>query len=78
MTGEVTLRGDVLPVGGVREKILAAKRYGVKTVLLPSENRLETSEMPHWVLKGLELHFVSKLEEVFRFSMGEKKANVSG
>lgn len=77
MTGEVTLRGDVLPVGGVREKILAAKRYGVKTVLLPSENRLETSEMPHWVLKGLELHFVSKLEEVFRLSMGEKKTNAS-
>lgn len=71
MTGEVTLRGDVLPVGGIREKILAAKRYGITTVLLPSDNKLEASEMPHWVLKGLEVIYVSKLDDVFEFTMRE-------
>lgn len=73
MTGEVTLRGDVLPVGGIREKVLAAKRYGFKTVLLPEGNRLEAGEMPRWVLRGLELVFVNDLEEVFRRSMTREK-----
>ncbi len=73
MTGEVTLRGDVLPVGGIREKVLAAKRYGFKRVILPEGNRLEAGEMPRWVLKGLELVFVSDLEEVFRRSMSREK-----
>ncbi|MFA5621308.1 MAG: endopeptidase La [Thermovirgaceae bacterium] len=73
MTGEVTLRGDVLPVGGIREKVLAAKRYGFKIVLLPEGNRLEAGEMPRWVLRGLELVFVNDLEEVFRRSMTREK-----
>lgn len=73
MTGEVTLRGDVLPVGGIREKVLAAKRYGFKRVILPEGNRLEAGEMPRWVLKGLELVFVSSLEEVFRRSLVREK-----
>jgi len=78
MTGEVTLRGDVLPVGGIREKILAAKRYGIVTVLLPMDNRIEISEMPSWVLKGLELIFVRKLEEVFEHAIEQEKANAAG
>lgn len=78
MTGEVTLMGDVLPVGGIREKILAAKRYGVNTVLLPFDNKLETSEMPHWVLKGLDLIYVRKLEDVFGFAMGNGKPDATG
>ncbi|MDO9509032.1 MAG: endopeptidase La [Thermovirgaceae bacterium] len=78
MTGEVTLRGDVLPVGGIREKILAARRYGVGTVLLPMDNRLETSEMPHWVLKGLDLVFVRKLEEVFGYAIEQEKSDAAG
>lgn len=77
MTGEVTLRGDVLPVGGIREKILAAKRYGVTTVILPFDNKLETSEMPHWVLKGLELLFVRTLEEVFELTIGNGKSDAA-
>lgn len=78
MTGEVTLRGDVLPVGGIREKILAAKRYGVKTVLLPFGNKLETGEMPRWVLKGLDLIYVRKLNDVFAFTMGTGNNDTTG
>jgi ATP-dependent Lon protease len=78
MTGEVTLRGDVLPVGGIREKILAAKRYGIKKVLLPKENRIEAAEMPRWVLKGLELVFVGDLMEVFEKVIGECETDGQG
>ena len=75
MTGEVTLRGDVLPVGGIREKVLAAKRYGFRNVILPEGNRLEAGEMPRWVLRGLDLVFVSGLEEVFQYSMSRERDN---
>lgn len=75
MTGEVTLRGDVLPVGGIREKVLAAKRYGIRIVILPEGNRLEAGEMPKWVLRGLDLVFVSGLKEVFQHSMTKEGDN---
>ena len=65
MTGELTLTGRVLPVGGIREKVIAAKRAGIKTVLLPEANRRDYDEMPEYLKPGLEVHFVGQFEEVF-------------
>lgn len=66
MTGEVTLRGRVLPVGGLKEKILAAKRAGIYEVILPSKNKEEVMEdLPSYVREKMKLHFVDHLEEVF-------------
>jgi ATP-dependent Lon protease len=64
MTGEITLRGDVLPIGGVKEKVLAAKLAGVETVLLPKLNRRDLVEVPETVKKGLTFHFVEHMGEV--------------
>ncbi len=67
MTGEITLRGNVLPVGGLKEKILAAKRTGIKNVILPKDNRDEVMEdLPTFVRKDLNLIFVEHVEEVFK------------
>jgi ATP-dependent Lon protease len=64
MTGELTLTGKVLPVGGVRQKVLAAFRAGIREVVLPSKNRKDLEEIPPEVLERLELHFVEHVEEV--------------
>ena len=64
MTGEITLTGHVLPVGGIREKLVAAKRAGVKEVILPAANRGDYAELPETVREGLEVHFVSRYPEV--------------
>ena len=64
MTGEVTLRGRVLPIGGLKEKLLAALRSGVKTVLIPEENIRDLKEIPEIVTKGMEIVPVSRMEEV--------------
>jgi ATP-dependent Lon protease len=63
MTGEVTLSGLVLPVGGIREKVLAAKREGIKRVILPARNRLDVKEIPKELLKGLKFSYIEKIEE---------------
>lgn len=65
MTGEITLRGQVLPIGGVKEKLLAAQRAGITTVLLPEENRKDLEEVPKTVVKKLDIHFVDKASDVF-------------
>jgi ATP-dependent Lon protease len=64
MTGELTLTGQVFPIGGVREKLIAARRAGIKEILLPEDNRGEYEEVPEHVRKGLTIHFVKRFEEV--------------
>jgi ATP-dependent Lon protease len=64
MTGEITLRGRVLPIGGFKEKVLAAHRAGLKTVLLPSKNKKDVIEIPKRVRRDLQLIFVDRMEEV--------------
>ncbi len=65
MTGEITLRGKVLPVGGIRDKVLAAHRAGVKTVILPKRNEADLRDVPEAVRRELEFHFVEAVDEVF-------------
>ncbi|MEC8616566.1 MAG: endopeptidase La [Bacteroidota bacterium] len=69
MTGEVTLRGDVLPVGGIKEKILAAKRAGIKHILLPEANKKDVDDIKVDYLKGLDFKYVKKMEDVIQFSL---------
>lgn len=64
MTGEITLRGHVLPVGGIREKVLAAKRQGIYAVVLPEANRVDVEQLPAWIRKGLSLTYVRHLSQV--------------
>ena len=71
MTGEITLRGRVLPIGGLKEKLLAALRSGIKTVLIPSENEKDLAEIPDNVKKGLEIIPVSRVEEVLKHALAE-------
>lgn len=69
MTGEVTLRGRVLPIGGLKEKILAAKMAEVKTVLVPKENEKDIEEIPEEIKEGIEILFVENMEEVARHAL---------
>jgi len=64
MTGEMTLTGHAFPVGGIREKIIAARRIGLKELILPEENRGEFEEVPDYIRKGLKVHFASVFSEV--------------
>jgi ATP-dependent Lon protease len=69
MTGEVTLRGRVLPIGGVKEKVLGAVRAGIKTVILPKENAADLEDLPEEVRKSLEVHLVEELGEVLTLAL---------
>ncbi len=73
MTGEITLRGKVLPVGGIREKILAAKRAGITDIILCAENRRDIEEIPAEYLSGLEFHYVSNISEVWKIALLDEK-----
>jgi len=69
MTGEVTLHGDVLPVGGIKEKCIGAIRSGVKTVILPLENKDSADDLSEDIKKQLKFHFVTKVEEVLALAL---------
>jgi ATP-dependent Lon protease len=72
MTGEITLRGRVLPIGGLKEKLLAALRGGIKTVLIPEENAKDLVEISESVKKGLEIVPVSRMDEVLARALVRK------
>ena len=69
MTGEITLRGKVLPVGGIKEKILAAKRAGIKEIILSKENLKDVSEIKDIYIDGLEFHYVNEIKEVLSIAI---------
>ncbi|WP_431309761.1 endopeptidase La [Klebsiella pneumoniae] len=69
MTGEITLRGQVLPIGGLKEKLLAAHRGGIKTVLIPDENKRDLEEIPDNVIADLDIHPVKRIEEVLTLAL---------
>jgi ATP-dependent Lon protease len=69
MTGEVTLRGKVLPVGAIKEKVLAAHRAGISTVILPRENEKDLEEIPQHVRRDLDIHFVENMEQVLKVAL---------
>ena len=72
MTGELTLTGKVLPIGGVKEKVIAAKRSKLKTLIFPKDNQRDVEELPPHVKKGVEFHFVDYYEEVFNVAFKRK------
>ncbi len=69
MTGEITLRGKVLPIGGLKEKLLAALRGGIKTVIIPGENKKDLKEIPNEVTHGLQIHPVEWIDEVLQLAL---------
>ena len=74
MTGEITLRGKVLPVGGIKEKILAARRAGIKEIIMCERNKKDLEEVNEKYIKGLEIHFVSTVEDVLEIALLNQKA----
>ena len=70
MTGELTLTGQVLPIGGVKEKIIAARRVGCKYLLFPEANQKDFDELPEYLKKGLTVHFAARYEDVYRCAFG--------
>jgi ATP-dependent Lon protease len=69
MTGEITLRGKVLPVGGIKEKVLAARRAGIERVILPQRNEKDVDEIPAKLLQGLELTYVGTIDEALAHAL---------
>ncbi|HEX4924705.1 MAG TPA: endopeptidase La [Bdellovibrionales bacterium] len=77
MTGEITLRGNVLPVGGIKEKVLAAHRAGCRTIILPKRNKPDLAEIPPDVVSQLKVHFVETIEELFEIVLGLPRVSES-
>ena len=75
MTGEITLRGRVLPIGGLKEKLLAAKNAGIRLVLVPEKNRPDVAEISSEIKKGLEIRFVSHMDEVLKAALVKNSEN---
>jgi len=73
MTGEITLRGKVLPVGGIKEKILAAKRANIKEIILCHENKNDIDEIKPEYIEGLTFHYVKEMNEVLKIAITEQK-----
>ena len=72
MTGEITLRGKVLPVGGIKEKILAAKRAGITDIVMCQENEKDILEIPEIYLKGVQFHYVENVQDVWNFALSDE------
>src|SRR6202035_5111571 len=72
MTGEVTLTGQVLPIGGVKEKVLGAKRAGIKKIVLPKRNEMDLDDVPKEVRDTIQFSFVEELSEVFAHALGKR------
>jgi len=72
MTGEVSLTGKVLPVGGIKEKIMGGRRAGIKSIILPSANRRDYDEIPDYLKEGLDVHFAENYETVYEVALGDK------
>lgn len=72
LLGEISLRGKVLPVGGIKEKVIAAKRAGVDTVILPNDNRKDFDDLPQVVKDDVTVHFADTYEDVYRVAFGEE------
>lgn len=73
MTGELTLTGKILPIGGVKEKVIAARRSKLKTLIFPKDNQRDFDELPAYIKKGIKVHFVENYEEVFHVAFPSKK-----
>ena len=71
MTGEITLRGQVLPVGGIKDKVLGAHRAGIKTIIMPKWNEKDLEEVPKKVLKDIEFYFAEKMMDVLKFAFDQ-------
>jgi len=69
MTGEITLRGKVLPIGGMKEKLLAAHRAGIRTVVLPKDNEKDMADIPEFIQKDFQIHFVETMDQVLQVAL---------
>ncbi len=80
MTGEITLRGLVLPIGGLKEKTLAAKRAGITQVIVPKRNERDMVDIPEEVRKSLKFHFVENIDQAMKIALGKspQKAAANG
>ena len=75
MTGEITLRGNVLPIGGVKEKVTSAHRLGIKTIILPEHNQKDLEDIPEHIKKDLKFHFASDMKDVVKVAIPDIKIN---
>ncbi|EDW35332.1 GL20881 [Drosophila persimilis] len=75
MTGEISLKGKVLPVGGIKEKAIAARRSGVNCLILPADNKKDFEELPKFITEGLEVHFAANYEDVYNIAFSEPTKN---
>jgi ATP-dependent Lon protease len=75
MTGEITLRGQVLPIGGLKEKVLAAHRFGLKTVILPKRNEMDLDDVPDEIRKSMKFVLAETMDDVLEASLEKKRSS---